>query len=475
MAETLAELVAKITADATELKKALASAEKDIQGTGRVIEGETKSWQDRFKAVGESCAELGRSLGKIAVGVGAIGAAITTMAVSSIKAFADMGQELSILKIQTGLSVKTLSELKYMADLAEVDLSSLVIAIKTMSSMLYDASKGLRTAKKEAEKLGKAFDYEEWAKTEPVVAAFEALGLSIENLVALSPEERFWAVANAIGRIEDANTRAALATDVFGRGALALLPILAQTTEEMQTARDMAAKLGVTMDEETLAKAEALDLALKNLQESFRGVGLQIGETLMPYIVALADKLIPIIENIMKWIEKNPEWVTAIAAVGAAFVAFGMILGTIAAILLMINILMGNWIAVAIAGVVALAAGLGTYFGLKELQKKTEKMSATPGAIPTSKVTPLSETIPGKWEKMAKGGIIVGEAGPEAIIPLGEGMGSTYSINIGNFMGDESSLRAFARKLKDIIGEDGRRTSFSGINRLEYFPGSSAP
>ena len=54
-------------------------------------------------------------------------------------------------------------------------------------------------------------------------------------------------------------------------------------------------------------------------------------------------------------------------------------------------------------------------------------------------------------------------------------MGSTYNISIGNFMGDESSLREFSRRMQEIAAQDGRRTSFPGINRAEYFPGSSAP
>ena len=70
---------------------------------------------------------------------------------------------------------------------------------------------------------------------------------------------------------------------------------------------------------------------------------------------------------------------------------------------------------------------------------------------------------------MQKGGIVPGPIGaPIPIIAhggeqyagVGKSFGST-NIYIGNFMGDESSLRAFTRKLKEILGQDGRRTSFS--------------
>jgi len=76
---------------------------------------------------------------------------------------------------------------------------------------------------------------------------------------------------------------------------------------------------------------------------------------------------------------------------------------------------------------------------------------------------------------------LLGEAGPEAVIPLAGGSaGATniyYSITIKSeaFMGNDAEARSFARKIEDYIQQGTRRTSFAGVNRLGYFPGSSAP
>ena len=88
----------------------------------------------------------------------------------------------------------------------------------------------------------------------------------------------------------------------------------------------------------------------------------------------------------------------------------------------------------------------------------------------------------GEAAHMQYGGIVPGPIGaPVPIIAhggeqfagVGKSMGGT-NIYIGSFMGDESSLRTFAKKIQDIMGQNNRRTSFSGINKWDYFPGSSS-
>ena len=87
------------------------------------------------------------------------------------------------------------------------------------------------------------------------------------------------------------------------------------------------------------------------------------------------------------------------------------------------------------------------------------------------------------WNEMATGGVVPGPRGaPVPIIAHGgeeyAGVGKTFrglTLNIGTLMGDDASLRELVRLIMPLLGQDGRRTSFTGINRLGYFPGSSAP
>ena len=67
---------------------------------------------------------------------------------------------------------------------------------------------------------------------------------------------------------------------------------------------------------------------------------------------------------------------------------------------------------------------------------------------------------------------MVGESGPEAIMPLSAAGAIATNIHIGNFIGDESTIRHLARLLQGYMREDERRTTFSAINKGYYFGGS---
>jgi len=72
------------------------------------------------------------------------------------------------------------------------------------------------------------------------------------------------------------------------------------------------------------------------------------------------------------------------------------------------------------------------------------------------------------FPQLAGGGIVtqptlamIGEAGPEAIVPLGENMSSmTVNINNGLFMGNEIEAKEFARKIMSIMADEQRRLAF---------------
>ena len=90
--------------------------------------------------------------------------------------------------------------------------------------------------------------------------------------------------------------------------------------------------------------------------------------------------------------------------------------------------------------------------------------------------------IKNKITAMAEGGIVtqptralIGEAGPEAVIPLSRmGMGAKeIHLHIGNYFGDEMSRHQLMRDLKKLIQEDDRRNAFGQVNTGYYFGRSS--
>ncbi len=417
-----------------------------------------------------------RTMGKVMVGVGlAIAAALG----AAVFAYAKAGDEIQKMALRTGFTTEALSELKHAADLSGASLAGLEKASRTLSGAILDAGYGLET----------------------YVRAFDQIGLSYEALAALNPEEQFIAVMEALAGVTDESTRAALATDLFGRAGTQLLPMLANGAEGLADMRQEAHDLGIVFDQVAADKAAALNDAMTRLKESLQGVMFAIADELVPVITEfLENKVIPVIAKIMDWIDANEGlgktllWVAGILiAGGALLLGLGMVSKAIVAInsaLVIMHSLSGP------TGWAILAAGIGVAAGaisaINALMAETpETAILTPEAheairkgLEAGTITPAMLPSSYRLPSMQYGGIVPGPIGApipvmahggEEFAGVGKSFGRSLNVYIGSFMGDESSLRAFSSKLKEIMGQDTRRTSFSGINKWDYFSGSSAP
>ena len=96
---------------------------------------------------------------------------------------------------RTGFSVEALGELKFAAEQSGTSIETIEKASFKLSGVLLDAENGLVGAKD----------------------ALAQLGLKAEDLKALSPEEQFQTIANALSGVESASDKAALAQDLFGK------------------------------------------------------------------------------------------------------------------------------------------------------------------------------------------------------------------------------------------------------------------
>ena len=95
--------------------------------------------------------------------------------------------------------------------------------------------------------------------------------------------------------------------------------------------------------------------------------------------------------------------------------------------------------------------------------RDTSRTASAPGPVTPPAEPELSEPI-------------AEETPPPAAEATSAGGATTeVNVNVGNLMGDDASLSSLARRVKEVLARENRRTSFPGINRLEYFPGSSAP
>lgn len=411
----------------------------------------------KLKGIGGQMERMSGSFRKAGIAMAAVGVAIAGVLVKMTMDYAKAGDEIAKMSKRIGVSTETLSKWKYMADLSGTSLSAMEKGMKKLSMSISDAKDGLMTYTRE----------------------FEKININVRELEGLSPEDQFMRIAMAVAAIEDPMARASAAQKLFGRAGMELLPMLEGGAEGMKELAERASEFAVIFDEEAARAAEEFNDAITDLKGSLGKMGAAIAKEVMPDIKKFVEQVTGTIQKISEWIELNPQLVTGLKVVvgvlvgsGGLLIAFSLISRAIIAInaaLIIMHSLSGP------AGWALLAAGAGiAAAGIISVKNIMDDIMTAP-------VGPPAAGFHKDVQRFATGGIVtgptmalIGEAGPEAVVPLGRGMGNTVHIHIGSYMGDESSLRAFSRKVKEIIGQDNRRTSFSGINRAEYFPGSSS-
>ena len=109
---------------------------------------------------------------------------------------------------------------------------------------------------------------------------FAALGLSVEELVNLRGEERFFAIANAIRELEDRTLQTEAATRIFGRAGQDLLPVLIQNEDALRSTVKQSENLG-NVSERNAQALKDLDQVFANFaknaeQNSANAVGFVI-------------------------------------------------------------------------------------------------------------------------------------------------------------------------------------------------------
>ena len=146
----------------------------------------TKKMEQKLQSIGNKVGSAGKSMTKWVTGpIAAVGTGLFALA----KKTANAGDEIQKMALRTGFSTEALSEYKHAAELSGASLDTVEKGVKRMQKVLFDAEKGLSTAKD----------------------ALGALNLSVEQLQGLSPEQQFEKLSNAIAEVEDPSRRAALA------------------------------------------------------------------------------------------------------------------------------------------------------------------------------------------------------------------------------------------------------------------------
>ena len=269
----------------------------------RLVRG-LQAASNRLKAWGRSVTAAGQRM--LTSGLAALGSLF-----GAAKVFADMGNTMQKMSLRTGISAESLSELGFAAEQSGIDLATLEAGLRKMQRSIADAAGGSQAAQE----------------------ALAALGLSVNHLAHLSPEEQFKLIADRIARIPDPTMRAAAAMELFGRSGTMLLPLLIQGAAGIEALKQQARELGLTISTADANAATALSDALNILWRVLKQGVFTIGSALAPILKDFAERVAGVIKSISDWIKQNKDVIVTVFKVAAAVVAGGAALIVLGGIL----------------------------------------------------------------------------------------------------------------------------------------------
>ncbi|WP_227430384.1 phage tail tape measure protein [Psychrobacter sp. I-STPA6b] len=192
------------------------------------------------------------------------------------------------------------------------------------------------------------------AATKSMRAAWQDLGFTAEGVAKGMQEDSramIDAVLEAINKLPKDQQTSYINT-LFGAEALPVVAQLATNTDALATnlnAMGDASKYAGSAQAEYQARSETTANQMELLKNNVNKASIAIGQALLPALNNIVEKVIPVVNAVGEWADKNPELVTQIVAVT------GAVTGAILAI---------SGIGLAVSGVLSAMQGFSAIFGV---------------------------------------------------------------------------------------------------------------
>ena len=168
-----------------------------------------------------------------------------------------------------GVTTEMLAGLRHAAELSGTSSQALDKGLEKVSIRLAEAEAGLTSSK----------------------AAFEALGLSTEKMINLSPDQAMYEIADALVRVENSAQKTKLAYDLFGKSGTGLINTLAGGSEGLQAMQRDAELAGVALSRIDARKLEMVNDSAFRTKQQFEGFSQQLAVKFAPVLEGITERL----------------------------------------------------------------------------------------------------------------------------------------------------------------------------------------
>ncbi len=230
-------LSAILRLDKNEYEKGLSSAASAAKGFSVKVAGFMKAGISAFTSVATAAVNVGKTL------------------VQSTGQVAEYGDNIDKMSQKMGISAEAYQEWDAVLQHSGASISSLLPSMKTLSMQ---AQKGNE--------------------------AFQALGISEQEVANLSKEDLFSRVIEGLQSMEEGTQRTAIASALLGRGATELGALLNTSAEDTQKMRDRVHELGGVMSDEAVKAAAAYQDQLQDMNTAIDGFKRNIVSNFLPSV-----------------------------------------------------------------------------------------------------------------------------------------------------------------------------------------------
>lgn len=223
----------------------------------------TKAGQKSGSAIGSAMSTaIGTALGGVvSAAAGGITSGINAL-IGSIGDTAALGDNIDKMSQKLGISAEAYQEWDAIMQHSGTSIDSMKAAFKSLHSAVEEGSD-----------------------------SFSELNLSLTDIAAMSDEELFSATITALQECDDSFLRTSLATDLFGKSAQELGPLLNTSAEETQAMRERVHELGGVMNDEAVKASAGYQDSLQDLGTAVKSVGRNLVSDFLPSMTTTMNGL----------------------------------------------------------------------------------------------------------------------------------------------------------------------------------------
>jgi hypothetical protein len=364
------------------------------------IFGDDSALQRTLKASQKRLEDFGKSVGEVGKKMALIGSAALAPMLGAVKIYADMGDQMTAMSKRTGVSVEALSELGYAAKQSGTSLESVETGIRKMQKTLVEAKGGNRAA----------------------AQSLAALGLTVQDLAGMSPDQQFEKIATRLAAIRSPAVKAAAAMEIFGKGGAELIPMMEGGGAAIEALRRQARDLGLSMSTSDAAAADALGDSIDTLKAQAKMLAFSVGATLAPAVSGLVQRFSAAALGAIAWVKSNQDLVVGafklaagLAVGGASLLALSKGISGVGLVFKGVSLvlsLIASPVALVVGALAAIGAALA-YAGLSGDTFSAKMQSLSDLVMPA--VAAVTDFIRKAWDAVSSAMAIAGQAIMDAV------------------------------------------------------------